>query len=184
MKARCQTPSATSYANYGGRGISICPEWQTFVGFLDWALSSGYDHARRVEIDRIDPGRAYEPANCRWVSKRLNVQRARLGSAAPPPASLEGKLTDLDIAAPRDRLPAKLFDGASLFLHITASGSTVWRFKFTLNKRERLLTIGRYPRVTIAEAREAAAIARGHLRAGRDPARMKAETKARRRRGE
>ena len=34
MKARCLRPSHPQYRHYGGRGISVCPQWMTFEGFL------------------------------------------------------------------------------------------------------------------------------------------------------
>ena len=64
---------------YGGRGISVCKEWdESYEAFRDWALANGY--ADGLSIDRIDVDGNYEPPNCRWATnqeqqnnKRTNV---------------------------------------------------------------------------------------------------------------
>jgi hypothetical protein len=34
MRQRCNNPNASSYKNYGGRGIKICERWSSFLNFL------------------------------------------------------------------------------------------------------------------------------------------------------
>lgn len=68
MKQRCSNPKAISYPRYGAKGISVCPEWEDFIGFYNWAMANGYeDH---LTIDRIDGNGNYEPSNCRWTTKK------------------------------------------------------------------------------------------------------------------
>ena len=74
---RCYNPKATSYKNYGGRGITVCDEWlNSFQAFHDWAMSHGYSDD--LSIDRIDVDGNYEPSNCRWATareQRMNQRR-------------------------------------------------------------------------------------------------------------
>lgn len=55
-------------------------------------------------------------------------------------------------AKPADK-PFKLFDGGGLFLLVNPTGSRVWRLKYRVDGREKLLTIGPYPAVSLAKAR-------------------------------
>ena len=68
MKARCNNPNDTAYKHYGGRGITICEEWESFETFKDWALRNGYQET--LTIERKDVNGNYEPDNCEWVSVR------------------------------------------------------------------------------------------------------------------
>lgn len=70
MKARCLNPHATSYPNYGARGIGICDEWLDYETFNEWAVTHGY--ADGLELDRIDNDGPYCPSNCRWVTRSAN----------------------------------------------------------------------------------------------------------------
>ena len=75
MKERCYVKTQTSYKNYGAMGIKVCPEWQEFIPFMEWAYANGYDeNAPRGQctLDRIDPNGDYCPENCRLVS--MSVQ--------------------------------------------------------------------------------------------------------------
>lgn len=66
MKARCSNPNNPNYARYGGKGIEVSNDWNTYEKFKDWALVNGY--TEELSIDRIDGKQGYSPPNCRWVS--------------------------------------------------------------------------------------------------------------------
>ena len=81
MKSRCNDHGCAGYENYGGRGISICKEWENdFLSFMAWALAHGYDEsAPRLQctLDRIDVNGDYHPDNCRWISQKEQQQNKR-----------------------------------------------------------------------------------------------------------
>ena len=88
MKKRCYNANNPQFKHYGGRGITICSEWLNrerakghknasmgFLAFQEWALANGY--ADNLTIDRIDNNKGYCPANCRWVSMKVQSNNKR-----------------------------------------------------------------------------------------------------------
>lgn len=77
LRTRCNNPKCDSYPYYGGRGISVCDEWQDgFAVFRDWAIKNGYQEG--LQIDRIDNNGNYEPGNCRFVTRSVNMNNRRV----------------------------------------------------------------------------------------------------------
>ena len=74
MKVRCQNPKSKDYARYGGRGITLCDEWQTFEGF--WK-DMAFGYADDLSIDRIDTNKGYCKENCRWATSTTQSRNKR-----------------------------------------------------------------------------------------------------------
>ena len=70
MMGRCYRIKHKSYPTYGGRGITVCPEWHDPKIFYDWAIQ-GYKEG--LTIDRINNDDNYSPDNCRWVSHKVQM---------------------------------------------------------------------------------------------------------------
>ncbi len=80
MHQRCFNPKDKFYKDYGGRGISVCSEWNDFSNFYEWAIQNGYDPLApfgKCTIDRIDNDKGYEPSNCQWVDLSIQANNRR-----------------------------------------------------------------------------------------------------------
>ena len=83
-------------------------------------------------------------------------------------------LSDIQVRnlKPRDK-SYKVTDFEGLFVLVKANGSRLWQFKYRMFGKERLLSIGVYPQVSLAQARKAKDDARAKVAAGIDPSEAK-----------
>ncbi len=73
MWQRVSNLNSPDYSNYGGRGITIHPEWSLFENFLR-------DMGRRpfgTSLDRINNSEGYEILNCRWATRKQQANNRR-----------------------------------------------------------------------------------------------------------
>jgi hypothetical protein len=76
MKQRCTNPNSQRWQYYGGKGVSVCKEWQNFLTFYEWAIANGYQEG--LSIDRIDPEGNYQPDNCHWITVAENTRKSNV----------------------------------------------------------------------------------------------------------
>ncbi len=75
MIARCENKNHPVYKYYGGRGIKVCDSWkESFVNFLK---DMGFKPKKNLELDRINNDGNYEPNNCRWTTRSVQVFNSR-----------------------------------------------------------------------------------------------------------
>jgi len=74
MRARCSSPKNSHYSDYGGRGITVCKEWQeSFEAFF----SDMGERPMGLELDRTDNNKGYSPDNCRWATRTQQTRNRR-----------------------------------------------------------------------------------------------------------
>ena len=71
IKNRCFVSGATAFHRYGGRGITMHPDWiDDYSAFADYIRSLPNYGEKGVTLDRIDNDGNYEPGNLRWATKK------------------------------------------------------------------------------------------------------------------
>lgn len=91
MRARCNSKTHHAYARYGGRGITVCDRWDDFRNFFE-------DMGERPTgktLDRINNDGNYEPANCRWATRKKQSNN----SSSVHPVSYNGKIQSITLWA-------------------------------------------------------------------------------------
>ena len=94
---------------------------------------------------------------------------ATRASALQPGARELGKLTALQIKSLTKQPPKKHTDGGGLYFCVRSSGSPYWMLRYSNDGKRHEATLGQYPDMSLAEAREAAVLAKQGIRAGNDP---------------
>ncbi|EPA8395106.1 tyrosine-type recombinase/integrase, partial [Escherichia coli] len=74
----------------------------------------------------------------------------------------------IDAAKPKDK-PYRLLDANGLYLYVPVSGKKVWQLRYKLAGKEKILTVGKYPLMSLQEARDKAYSARKDVSDGVDP---------------
>ena len=108
---RCENPEAQSYANYGGRGITVDPSWRDFNVFV----SDMGECPEGMSIERIDNNGPYCKSNCKWATMKTqqnNSRHNRRLKAFGREQTLSQWVDEFKI--PRDRVKARLRYGWTL----------------------------------------------------------------------
>jgi hypothetical protein len=81
-------------------------------------------------------------------------------------------------AKPEKEASYRMFDGGGLFLFVTPSGGKLWRLKYRYEGKERLLSLGAYPEISLEDARQRRDEARELIKQKIDPSERRKEEKA------
>lgn len=79
MIQRCENPNEINFERYGGRGITVCPEWRN--SFSQFLIDMGPRPSRAHSIERKDNSKGYSKDNCVWatpVEQGANKRNNRL----------------------------------------------------------------------------------------------------------
>src|SRR3990172_7486388 len=76
MKQRCHNPRDQSYQYYGARGIVVCDQWRkSFKVFLG---DVGLRPSPKLQLERINNNKGYEPKNVRWATCKEQTRNRRI----------------------------------------------------------------------------------------------------------
>ena len=76
MRARCSNPKDSQFINYGARGISVCPQWES--SFESFFMDLGSRPSSNHSLERRDNNGNYEPGNCYWATPKEQVRNRRI----------------------------------------------------------------------------------------------------------
>lgn len=98
MIARCTKPEGKRYHRYGGRGITVCPQWlNNFPQFLaDMGAPPTPDHS----LERVDNNAGYSPENCVWATRAAQARNRHTTLLY----ELDGKTVTIGEAAARNAI--------------------------------------------------------------------------------
>jgi hypothetical protein len=74
MRQRCGNKNQKDYPRYGGRGITVCSEWDSFATFRN---DMGVQYERGLQLDRVDNNAGYSASNCRWTTPKAQSRNRR-----------------------------------------------------------------------------------------------------------
>lgn len=75
IKNRCSNKNDPTFCNYGGRGISLHPEWR--ISFIAFSNAMGVRPSPRHTVERIDNEKGYIPGNIKWATRKEQAHNMR-----------------------------------------------------------------------------------------------------------
>lgn len=80
MIRRCYNSKAPNYKWYGGRGITVNPEWRDFWMF---EFHMGEKPTPKHSLERIDNDGPYSKDNCKWATQKEQIANQRRHKSKP-----------------------------------------------------------------------------------------------------
>jgi hypothetical protein len=75
MIQRCTNPNTAAYANYGGRGITVCSRWKS--SFQNFLSDMGDKPTKAHTLERANNNKGYTPGNCYWATRKQQAANKR-----------------------------------------------------------------------------------------------------------
>lgn len=75
IRSRCLNEKSTNYPSYGGRGITMCVEWEN--SFEQFAVDMGIRPSTKHTVERVDNDAGYFPGNCIWATPDVQAMNKR-----------------------------------------------------------------------------------------------------------
>lgn len=111
MIRRCTVPAEPQYADYGGRGISVCDAWLEPAGYIAYVEEElGPRPSSSHSIDRINNDGDYEPGNLRWATRSVQNANQRQRTSPGYPVGSTG-YKGVKLHKPTGRFVARLHIG-------------------------------------------------------------------------
>ena len=94
MLSRVRNPNDGDYKNYGARGITVDPAWESFENFY----ADMGDRPQGLTLDRVDNDKGYSKSNCRWAThseQNRNKERegkSKLGVVQMPSGNWQARI--------------------------------------------------------------------------------------------
>lgn len=102
IKQRCFNPNNIAYKNYGGRGITMYPDWvDDFQAFYDYLSQLEHFDDKAYTLDRIDVNGNYEPDNLRWADAKTQARNKQNNHLV----QYEGEMITIAEASERSGIP-------------------------------------------------------------------------------
>lgn len=75
MRYRCYKKDHANYADYGGRGITVCDRWKG--SFTNFIKDMGRKPTGLHTLERLDNDKGYSPENCVWGTQKDQLRNTR-----------------------------------------------------------------------------------------------------------
>lgn len=75
MRQRCNNENHVRYADYGGRGIKVCPRWEN--SFENFWQDMGLTYQQGLTLERKENDSGYSKKNCYWATRQEQANNKR-----------------------------------------------------------------------------------------------------------